>query len=83
LYKDKEIDAVELNTEAKEILFVECKWKNEVNAEKILDSLKEKAKYVSWFNNTCKEYFAIFGKSFSRKSADCLCLDLEDLKKTI
>ncbi|MBU7046531.1 MAG: ATP-binding protein [Theionarchaea archaeon] len=82
-HKDKEIDAVALNTETKEILFVECKWKEKVNADKILGNLKEKAKYVSWFNSSRREYFAIFGKSFSKKSADCLCFDLEDLKKMV
>ena len=28
-----------------------------------------------------KEYFAVFGKSFSKKSEDCLCFDLKDLGK--
>ena len=82
-HKDKEIDAVALNTETREILFAECKWKDKVDAERILLNLKEKANHVSWFNDTRREYFAVFGKSFSKKSADCLCFDLEDLKKTM
>jgi AAA+ ATPase superfamily predicted ATPase len=80
-HKDKEIDVVALNEKTKEILFVECKWKDNVDAERVLIDLKEKTKYVDWFNESRKEYFAVFGKSFSRKSSNCLCFDLKDLKK--
>ncbi|MBU7010166.1 MAG: ATP-binding protein [Theionarchaea archaeon] len=80
-HKDKEIDVVALNTETKEILFAEGKWKDEVNAEKIVVNLKEKAQHVRWFNTTRKEYFAIFAKSFSNRPGDCLCFDLKDLEK--
>lgn len=82
-HKDKEIDVVALNTETKEILFAEGKWKDEVNAEKIVVNLKEKAQHVRWFNTTRKEYFAIFAKSFSNRPGDCLCFDLKDLEKMI
>jgi AAA+ ATPase superfamily predicted ATPase len=80
-YKDKEIDVVALNSETKEILFAECKWKNNMHAEKVLVNLKEKTKYVNWFNSTRKEYFAVFGKSFSRKEG--ICFDLKDLEEVM
>ncbi len=76
--KEVEIDLVALNEKTKEILFCECKWKDKVNAEKVLEELKEKAKYVNWKSK--KQYYAIFAKSFSKR-ADCYCFDLKDLEK--
>lgn len=82
-HKDKEIDLVGLNEKTGQILFVECKWKEKVNAEKILNQLMEKSKYVKWRNRKRKEYYAIFAKSFTRKTAgnNVFCFDLRDLKK--
>lgn len=78
--KEVEIDCVALNEKTKDILFAECKWKDNVDAENVLNSLKEKSVYVDWFNTSRKEWFAIFGKSFSKRSADCLCFNLKDLE---
>ena len=78
--KEVEIDGVGLNEGTRDILFAECKWKDNVNAEKVLDELKEKSKYVNWFNKTRKEHFVIFGKSFSDRTEDCLCFDIKDLE---
>lgn len=84
-YKDKEIDLVALNDVSKEILFVECKWQDKVNAEKVLFELKEKAKYVDWNIDKRKEHYAIFAKSFKKrvKEKNVYCFDLNDLKKVI
>lgn len=82
-HKEKEIDVIALNEKTKDILFAECKWKDKVNAERVLAKLKEKSKHVSWFNNARKEHFAVFGKSFFRESEDCSCFDLKDLKKML
>lgn len=78
-HKDKEIDNIALNERTKEILFVECKWKDNVDADNVLIDLKGKSEYVKWFNDPRKEHFAIFAKSFSKKSETCLCFDLGDL----
>ena len=82
-HKDKEIDIVALNEQTKEIMFVECKWQNSVNAERILVELKEKSKYVQWSDENRKEQFCIIAKSFKRKldKKDCLCFDLKDIEK--
>jgi len=80
-HKEKEIDIVALNENKKEILFAECKWKDNVNANKILSELKEKAKYVDWNKNNRNEYYAIFAKSFSKKAKDCHCFDLKNIEK--
>ncbi len=81
-HKDKEIDLVALNENSGDIMFVEVKWKDNVNAEKILHKLKEKAKYVRWKNDYRKEHFAIFAKSF-RKKINEYCFDLKDLERMI
>ena len=83
-----EIDIVALNEDKKEILFCECKWKDNVNAEKILSELKEKAKYVDWNKDKRKESYAVFAKSFSKKVKEfkerkVYCFDLDDIEKVL
>ncbi len=87
-HKDKEIDIVALNDQTKEILFAECKWKENVNAEEILNKLKENAKHVKWHNDKRKEKYAIFAKSFKKKikefnGSPVYCFDLKDLEKAV
>jgi hypothetical protein len=85
--KDKnqyEIDICALNEKSKEILFIECKWQDNVNVGKILKGLVEKAGYVKWHNNNRKEVFAIFAKSFSQYPNEfdgkkVYCFDLNKL----
>jgi AAA+ ATPase superfamily predicted ATPase len=83
LRKELEIDVVALNEETKEILFCECKWQDKVNAEKIFEELKKKARYVDWNNNTRKERYAIVAKSFTKRTEHAICIDLKDLEKII
>jgi uncharacterized protein len=83
-HKDKEIDILALDEKDKKILFCECKWKEKVNAEKILRELKEKTKYVEWNNQNRNESFVVFAKSFSKKIKEfqgnkVYCFDLKDL----
>lgn len=80
-YKDKEIDIVGINEKTKEIIFGECKWKDNVNAEKVLQELKEKSKFVDWNTDKRKESYAIFAKSFKKRIKDCYCFDLKDVSK--
>ena len=82
-HKDNEIDIVALNEREKRILFCECKWKNNVDAEKILEELKEKAGLVEWNNDGRKESFAVFAKSFSKRAEGALCFDLNDMEKIL
>ena len=84
-HKDKEIDIIALNEQAKEIMFVECKWKDNINAEKILAELKEKSKFVQWQNEKRKEHYCIMAKSFKKKldKKECLCFDLKDLERML
>jgi len=67
--KAAEIDIVAINEETKEIIFIEVKWKN-INArdaEKIIDELKEKSKFVEWYNKERREYFGIIAKRIDEK----------------
>lgn len=84
-HKDKEIDLIAMNEKTKEILFVECKWKDKVDANKILNELKEKSKFVDWNNEKRQEYFCIIAKSFKRKikENDVYCFDLKDIEREL
>ena len=66
-HKDKEIDIVALNEESKEALFGECKFQDNVDAEKIISKLKDKAQYVEWNNEKRKENYAVFANSSKKK----------------
>lgn len=81
--KSLEIDILALNEQTKDILFCECKWQDGVNAEKILEGLKEKAKYVDWHGKNRNEHYAIVAKGFSSRTKDALCFDLRDLGKIL
>lgn len=77
--KDKEIDIVLLNDN--EIIFAECKWQYNVDAEKIFNQLKEKSKFVEWKKDIRKERFILFAKSFKKKINNCY--DLKDIDKVL
>lgn len=83
--KIAEIDIISINEQTKEILFVECKWQEKVNARKILADLKEKAKLVQWNNEKRIEHYAIFAKSFKQKTTEhgMILFELEDIEKTM
>jgi len=82
-HKDKEIDIVALHEAQKKILFAECKWQDNVNPEKVLHELEEKSKLVEWNNEGRKEYFAVFAKSFKKKTKEknVFLFDLKDMEK--
>jgi len=82
-YKDKEIDIVAINEETNQILVVECKWQENVDARKLLNELKEKAQHVNWNVGERKEYYFIFAKSFKEKieEPNVFLFDLKDLEK--
>ncbi|MBU3902532.1 MAG: ATP-binding protein [Candidatus Thermoplasmatota archaeon] len=82
-YKNREIDIVGLNEPNRNIIFGECKWQDNINAEKIFEELKEKAEFVDWNKNKRKEHYAIFAKSFKKRAKGCYCFDLKDISKKI
>ncbi len=82
-HKEKEIDIVALNEKTKEALFCECKWQQNVDGEKALDALKEKASHVEWKRD--KEHYAVFAKSFLKKpkQSGAFFFDMKDIEKII
>jgi len=82
-HKDKEIDIVALNEQTKEIIFCECKWRNKINQEEVLQRLKQKAQCVEWNKGKRKEYYTIFAKSFKEKHKEknVFLFDLKDLER--
>jgi hypothetical protein len=76
-----EIDIVALNEKTGDAFFIECKWKNNVDAEGVLDGLKRKASCVYW-NKKMKEHYCIMAKSFSgSRPDDCMLFDIKDIEK--
>ncbi len=82
-HKDREIDVVALNEATREIMFCECKWKEQVSTRKILEELKEKAEFVDWHAAKRKEYYAIFARRFKErvKEPNLMLFDLKDLER--
>jgi len=80
-----EIDIVALNDDAKDIAFVECKWKtlSENNALGILNDLMAKSDFVQWNNDGRTEYFGLVAKRIEGKESlrekGFVVFDLDDL----
>jgi len=74
-----EIDLVAVNKKDKAI-FVEIKWRDNVNGEKILKELQRKAENTNWKGG---KGFLIIAKSFKKKTDGALCWDLRDLEKML
>ncbi|GAG03472.1 unnamed protein product, partial [marine sediment metagenome] len=85
--KELEIDIVALNETTKEILFGECKWKNNVDGNQLLKNLKEKTRYFEWSNKQKigEKYYIILAKSFKKKNTEknVYYFDLNDLEKIL
>ncbi len=81
-----EIDVCAANEKTRDILFVECKWRENMDAKKVAGELNGKSKFVDWNTENRKETLAIFAKSFSARISDfegkpVICFDLKDLKR--
>ena len=61
--KQYEIDLVAIDEENNQILYGEAKWSNKKVGINILESLKEKSRFLSWNNAGRKEKFILFSKS--------------------
>jgi AAA+ ATPase superfamily predicted ATPase len=87
-HKDKEIDIIAYDDS--KLVFGECKWKDNVDSEKICKELIEKIQYIDVPNNlkNHKKELWIFAKSFKSKidqfeDYEVRCFDLKDLEKLI
>jgi len=86
-----EIDVLGINENTKEMIAVEVKWKDLglKEVKEIIEELKEKVRYVDWFNNERKERLGIFAKKINKRAKEWLkengymCWDLQFLEKEI
>nr|MDO8075881.1 DUF234 domain-containing protein [Candidatus Freyarchaeota archaeon] len=81
-HRDKEIDLVAMNKDRGEVLFGECKWRDNVNAEEILERLRSRTNGVKLNFEKRRECYALFAKSFRRRveEKNVFCYDLKDLE---
>jgi len=86
--KDTEIDIISKKESSSEVLFCECKWKDNVSFD-VLNKLKKKTELVEWEKHKRKEYFMLFAKSFNPEfkkyleDNNILCVDLEYIQEFI
>ncbi len=85
-WKGHEIDLIALNEGTKEIIFIECKWQENINAVEIVKNLEDKTIHVKWNLEDRKELYIVFAKTFFRKitkynGIKVHCFDLSDLEK--
>ena len=83
-HKDQEIDVVA--TDGKDtVLFGECKWKDNVEPDKIVLELQERARKTEFYGSFSIHRYAVFAKSFkSRQKPESLTLfDLKDMEKRL
>ncbi|MDD9953484.1 MAG: ATP-binding protein [Candidatus Woesearchaeota archaeon] len=64
----------------KNILFAECKWKENVDAEHVLQQLRRKSKHVDCGERD--EHYMIFAKSFTKKKKG-ITIDLHDIEQML
>jgi len=77
-----------LNEKSKELLAIECKWKDYVEPKKVCRSLLERLGHIQWYKDQRKEYLCIFSKSFKEKITEfndhrVFCYDLKDIEKIL
>lgn len=82
-YQEEGIDIVALDDDEDRILLAECKWQEDVDGVAIQEALERKARRVRWRQETREEGYAVFAKSFSRRSPKADCLDLDDLEAAV
>ena len=81
-HRDKEVDLVAVNEDRGEVLFAECKWRDNVNAEEILEKLRNQSSTIKLHTARKRQYYAVFAKSFKRRveEANGFCYNLNDLE---
>jgi len=84
-HKEDEIDIVALNERKNEILFGECKWKDNVDAKREITNLERKTERVDWKKKNRKERYTIFARSFKQKiyHKDVSLFDINYLEKIL
>ncbi len=86
--KGEEFDIIALNENKREILFCECKWSSNVDAEKLVKKMVFKSEYVKWHTEDRKESYSIFARSFKKRISKLgnfpvYCYDFQDIEKAL
>ncbi len=82
-HRDVEIDIVAADERNNQILLGECKWQEDVNADKILGKLREKAAHLEWNKERREEKYIIFARSFKNRPEDCYCFDTKEMERLL
>ncbi len=79
-HKGMEIDIVGMSKDS--LLLVECKWKENVDGDKMVESLRDKAMHLKWNG---KFEYAVFAKSFKKRSSyeGSYSYDFHDMEKLV
>jgi hypothetical protein len=85
--KEVEIDIVALNTSTEQILFGECKWKNNVDGTQVLRDLQLKTHYFEWLrkHQNWEKHYLVIAKSFQKKTSaeNVHYVDIKDMEKLL
>ena len=89
-WKEHEIDLIAFSPTSKKDYLIECKWKNNVNAKRIVKSLAEKGQYLRYSGKfKQKEHnYIVFAKNFSQKinkynGRKVYCFDLKEMEEKL
>ena len=89
-WKEHEIDLIAFSPTSKKDYLIECKWKNNVNAKRIVKSLAEKGQYLRYSGKfKQKEHnYIVFAKNFSQKINEyngrkVYCFDLKEMEEKL
>lgn len=77
--KGEEIDIILVGAET--ITLVECKWSENTNAWSILNSLKEKEKFLQHNKSIVK--YCVISRGFSKRCDEITCYDIKDIEKVL
>lgn len=77
--KNTEIDIVALDTNSENMIFGECKYRNELMGTDVLKALEEKTKNVDWNKGRRKEWFVLFSISGFTKALKNEAREREDI----
>ncbi|RLI61497.1 MAG: ATP-binding protein [Promethearchaeia archaeon] len=89
-WKENEIDLVAFSPTSKNDYLIECKWKEKVNAKRIVKELAKKGQLIRYPGklHTKEHTFVVFARSFSQKieefnEREVFCFDLKGMEKIL
>lgn len=80
-----EIDILAHDSTMRKIIVGECKWKENVNPQKLFNNLQEKIKYIPIYDKVNKIHYVLFAKSFlgNLDSKNVTLISLDKIKNVI